>query len=159
MLPLFENSNCPGDVRSSKLPLGIAVVIPINGASEGSERSRDPFDGCILWSPPSLELYRDAARPSSTVIRGRLDESTRLPDDSRSVARVVRLSLAVKLEAARPESLRMSSYNRERAIPAGNRASEALVGLRSLVVMSRGDVDEEGAMETGIGGRATTVFS
>ena len=75
------------------------------------------------------------------------------------MARVVRLSLVVKLEVARPESLRMSSYNRERALLAGVRASEALVGRRSSVVISCGDVDRGHAVVTGMGGRATIVFS
>lgn len=108
ILPLFENSTCPGTVKSSKLPVGISVSMLIDGACIVSEKLR-----CSAFGRRG-SLFAGGALlgiglSSWTETLGMLGERRMLKFESISVSKVVRLSLVVELEGARPESLRTSS--------------------------------------------------
>ena len=111
MLPLFENSTCPGNVKSSKLPDGISVNMLIKGNWGIAGSSVCSFD--VDSSSP---VVFDGGVASFAEKLGMLGESFVLVVDSMSVPNVVRLSLVVELEGARPESLLASSCNFERAV-------------------------------------------
>lgn len=90
MLPRFEKDIWAGEVKSSKLPVGITMSMPWKGDSpaplESSEWLRDPTT-CSSW----------------TTMAGRLGVLRRLVGDEGS------LLLAVQFEDAKAESLRSSS--------------------------------------------------
>lgn len=110
MLPLFENSTCPGKVKSSKLPVGISVNIPINGNFGMAGSSSSFSDLCGSWSFDASGLGEVVDAVSlCDEITGRLGEWLILGVDSTSVPNVVLLSLAVELDGARAESLLPSS--------------------------------------------------
>ena len=107
MLPLFENSTCPGNVKSSKLPDGISVSMLMNGNSGIAESSVCSFASSAVV----FGLGESFAEKL-----GMLGERFMLVVDSTSVPNVVRLSLVVELEGARPESLLASSCSFDRAV-------------------------------------------
>lgn len=101
-------------VRSSKLPVGISVTIPIKGdwGFAGFALSL----GDRRFFVPHFWFFTDEFDAESSEVGnlGRLGEFLRLAEDSgsKSVAKVVRLSLGVVVvECASPESLLSSSCN------------------------------------------------
>lgn len=97
MLPLFEKSTCPGMVKSSKLPVGISVSIPINGACGITGR---PFcssaDRVCSFRPGPCSAVCETDVSSGAEKLGKLGECLMLDDESTSVPSVVRLFLAVE---------------------------------------------------------------
>ena len=155
MLPLFENSTCPGNVKSSKSPDGISVSILMKGNCGIAGSS---VCSCGLDSSSPVEFGLGEGAASFAEMLGMLGERFTLVVDSTSVPKVVRLSLVVELEGARPESLLASFCVFDRAVLGDRRWLEVL-GRRRPVNRGRGDV--EGAVATAIdmGGLAGMVSS
>lgn len=150
MLPLLENSSCPGLVRSSKLLVGISVIMLM----EGNCRIVEPADN---WEPPlnarSLGAFA-ASRGGAAWKLGRLvDGRTLRFKETASVSRVVRLSLNEDdVDGARPESLLASWGSFDRALGLdGERGF-----LSRLMALFEGGFD---GRVIGIGGLAAVVFS
>ena len=117
ILPLFENSTCPGMVKSSKLPVGISVSIPINGACGIVGRPFCSFADCVCsFRPSPCSALCETDVSSGAQKLGKLGECLMLDDESTSVPSVVRLFLAVEWEGARPESRLISLCSLVRAV-------------------------------------------
>lgn len=153
MLPLFENSTCPGNVKSSNLPDGISVSRLMKGSC-GIVGSSVCTCGLDSWSPVVFGLGGGAASFAEKL--GMLGECLTLVVDSTSVPNVVRLSLVVELEGARPESLLTLSFNFERAIRGERRWLEVL-GRRRPFNRVGGEVEGGAAAAIGMGALAATV--
>ena len=124
---------------------GIGGAVESSGCSCGLESS----------CPVLLGLEEGA---SCAEKLGMLGEHLTLFVDSTSVPNVVRLSLVVELEGARPESLLASSCGFVRALLGERRWLEVLGRRRP--VKREGDEDEGGvATAIGMGGLAATVSS
>ena len=102
ILPRFENSTCPGNVKSSKLPDGISVSMLMKGSCGTVGSSVCSFD--LDSSSPVVFVLGEGAASFAEKL-GMLGERFALVVDSTSVPNVVRLSLVVELEGASPESL------------------------------------------------------
>ena len=109
-------------VRSSKLPVGISVSIPINGACGTVGRPFCSFADCVcsFRSDPCSAVF-ETDDSSGAEKLGKLGEYLMLDDESTSVPSVVRLFLAVELDGARPESRLTSFCSLARAVWGDNR--------------------------------------
>ena len=108
MLPRFENSTLPGEVRSSNVLVGIEVVI----ASKRRTLRGVSFEAgeCRFLCPlHCLNLLSELVRPSCPSDFATLGFSLMLRAESISVASVVRDPLAVDADGAKPESRLTSS--------------------------------------------------
>lgn len=107
--------------------------------------------------PGPCSKLREIGGPSGAAKLGKLGECLILDDESTSVPNVVRLSLAVEFEGARPESRRTSLCSLARAVW-GDRRWLFFGRLRPVKLCCEG---LEGGVATviGIGGSAAVVSS
>ena len=119
------------------------------GNVEGSVCSFD-----LEFPHPVVSGLREGA--ASIEKLGMLGDRFALVLDSTSVPNVVRLSLVVELEGARPESLLVSSCTFDRAV-GGERRFFEILGRPRLLNLVRGDAEGGVATVMGMGGLAAMV--
>ena len=150
MLPRFENSSFPGEVRSSKVLLGMDVVI----ASKLLAVRGNSFEACeclFLCPLHCLNLLKELVLSSWLSDLGALDFSLTLLVDSMSVASVV-CDIAVEADGASPEFRLTSSRTSEGGVLplmlASGDARDRCAGWMPSWALAGGG----GAMVMGIGG-------
>lgn len=159
ILPLLENSIWPGRVRSSKLPVGISVIRPTNGIwGTGGMLEVSLIGVSHLFVAGGIDIALSRGVDSC----GSDCEFRRLWLDSASVQSVVLLSRVVKLEGARPESLRLSSGRFNCTLRGSHCCSgESFAFVSRVMPLNCGWGGGVAAVTpvTGIGGRAAAVSS